>query len=163
MMSLRKRLVASWFHLRNCGRPHILSVETHLCDHCNLNCRSCTHLCPLVTEPTFNDLEEYVRDIRTLAGKLNVHTVYLMGGEPLLHPQVIDFMRVTREVYPRWRIVIITNGLLLLKMPESFWRAMCMYRVCLRWSVYPATRGQFEEICKCCKKYRVFFENGSIG
>ena len=40
---------------------------------------------------------------------------------------------------------------------------MCIYRVHLRWSVYPATRSQFEEICKCCKKYRVFFENGSIG
>lgn len=85
------------FRLKKLDKPYLRYLETHLCDHCNLNCKSCTHFCPLVTEPTFTDLEQYTKDIRTLSKKLAIRTIRLMGGEPLLHPQVNDFIRVTRS------------------------------------------------------------------
>jgi ABC-2 type transport system ATP-binding protein len=77
-----------------------------------------------VTEPTFTDLEQYTKDIRTLSKKLAIRTIRLMGGEPLLHPRVNDFMRVTREAYPHSKIFIVTNGLLLLKMLNDFWETL---------------------------------------
>ena len=87
--SLQYRSFVVWFYLQNLGKPRIPYLETHLCDHCNLNCKSCSHFCPLVTEPTFTDLEQYTKDIRVLSKKLAIRTIRLMGGEPLLHPQDI--------------------------------------------------------------------------
>ena len=117
-----------------------------MCDHCNLNCRSCGVFSPLVTEPTFTDLEQYIEDIRELSGKLTVRTIRLMGGEPLLHPQVNDFVRVTREAYPHARVFIVTNGLLLLKMSESFWKTLRICRAGIRWSKYPPLKEKFKQI-----------------
>ena len=45
--------------------------------------------------------------------------IILMGGEPLLHPQVGEFCRVTRECYPEAGITIITNGTLIPKMGKA--------------------------------------------
>lgn len=36
-----------------------------------------------------------------------------MGGEPLLHPQVIDFCTETRKIFPKASIVLVSNGILL--------------------------------------------------
>ena len=69
-----------------------------------------------------------------------------MGGEPLLHPQANDFMRVTREAYPHSRIFIVTNGILLLKMPETFWETLRQYRIRISWSKYPPLKDKFAEI-----------------
>ena len=138
----------------------ILYLETHVCDHCNLNCKSCTHFCPLVTEPTFTDLERYTQDIQTLSKKLAIRTIRLMGGEPLLHPQINDFIRVTREAYPHSRLFIVTNGLLLLKMPEAFWETLQTYRVRIHWSKYPPLKERFAEIENRLRKARVSYHGG---
>lgn len=39
-----------------------------------------------------------------------------MGGEPLLHPRVCDFLEYTRSLFPNTQIQIVTNGLLLGKI-----------------------------------------------
>ena len=36
-----------------------------------------------------------------------------MGGEPLLHPQVIEFCTFTRNLFPTSEIVLVSNGILL--------------------------------------------------
>ena len=46
----------------------------------------------------------------------NVHTIRLMGGEPLLHPEVVKFCKATRELFPNSEIVLVSNGLLLPKL-----------------------------------------------
>jgi len=149
------RVLDACFRLRNINKPYILYMETHLCDHCNLNCMSCAHLSPLVTEPSFTDLEQYTNDIRMLSKKLAIRTIRIMGGEPLLHTQVNDFVRVTREAFPHSRIFIVTNGLLLLKMPESFWETLHKYRVRINWSKYPPLKERFHEIYGCIRKHHV--------
>lgn len=160
--SLQYRSFVVRFHLQNLGKPWIPYMETHLCDHCNLNCKSCSHFCPLVTEPTFTDLEQYTRDIQTLSKKLAIRTIRLMGGEPLLHPQVNDFMRVTREAYPHSRIFIVTNGLLLQKMPNDFWETLRQYRIRIHWSKYPPLKDKFSEIYGHLKKHRALLEFGEM-
>lgn len=152
--SLQYRSFVVWFHLRNLNKTYISQLETHLCDHCNLSCKSCTHFSPLVTEPVFTDLEQYTKDIRALSKKLEIRTILLLGGEPLLHPQLNDFMRVTRETYPHSRIFILTNGLLLPKMPNDFWETLRQCRIHIRWSKYPLLKDKFSEIYRHLKKHR---------
>ena len=61
-------------------RPELRYVELHLTDHCNLNCRGCTHYCP-VASPWYADLAQHRRDMGRLAQLFrNVGTIRLMGG-----------------------------------------------------------------------------------
>ena len=91
-------------------------LEHHLVDHCNLNCNGCSHFSPLC-EPWFEELGDFERDFRKLAeiSDQKVGIIRLMGGEPLLHPNINQFLMVCRELFPLTHIELVTNGLLLKK------------------------------------------------
>lgn len=115
-----------------------LQFEVHVTEHCNLNCRQCSHFSPLAEE-TFLDVQEYERDVNRLSELFDgeASTILLLGGEPLLHSQLTDVMGVTRKAFPDARIRIITNGILLPKMTEEFWRKCRELRVEISPSEYP--------------------------
>lgn len=92
-------------------------IEHHITDHCNLNCNGCTHFSPLA-EPWFEDLEDFKKDFNKLNELFDVKTIRLMGGEPLLHPEVKEFIIQTREIFHKARIELVTNGILLNEDPE---------------------------------------------
>lgn len=94
-------------------------LEHHIVDHCNLNCAGCSHFSPLVQEKWFEDIEDFRRDFSKLASLTEVRTIRLMGGEPLLHPQVADFIKIARELFPNTDLQIVTNGLLLKQKKED--------------------------------------------
>ena len=87
-------------------------IETHLVDHCNLRCRGCSHFSGLAPEQ-FKSLESFHKEMAQLCRVTDVHTIRLMGGEPLLHPQVVDFCEITRSLFPNSEIVLVSNGILL--------------------------------------------------
>lgn len=99
-------------------------LHIHLADHCNLNCRGCDNFSPLSPE-VFADIDVVERDcarISELSGG-RVNEVQLLGGEPLLHPQVTDFFEIVRKYFPDTPVKIVTNGLLLLKQRDHFWES----------------------------------------
>lgn len=85
-------------------------LEIHLANHCNLNCKSCNHYSP-VSEPSFLDFNSFKSNIDHLIG-LNFN-FRLLGGEPLLNPQIEQFIIYLRKNFNNSKIEIITNGLLL--------------------------------------------------
>lgn len=89
-------------------------IELHLVDHCNLGCVGCSHFSNLA-EPYYKSLEEYIEELMDLS-KIDIQTIRLMGGEPLLHPLWLKFCQVTRMYFPHSEIVLVTNGLLLDKI-----------------------------------------------
>ena len=118
-------------------------LEVNLADHCNLNCQCCDHFSPIASE-TFLDFEQYVKDIKRLAkltnGELGI--MKLQGGEPLLNESLIDYMQVTREVFPNALICLFTDGLLLDKWnkkegDENIWEAVKKYEIEVRLTQYP--------------------------
>jgi uncharacterized radical SAM superfamily Fe-S cluster-containing enzyme len=76
-------------------------IEVNLADHCNLNCQMCDHFSPLA-KPTFLDLETFRRDMKRLAELTDgyIDIMKLQGGEPLLNDQAIEFIKITRELFP---------------------------------------------------------------
>ena len=116
--------------------PTLYHFDVHITDHCNLNCRGCGHfsnLCP----PTFLDLEAFRSDMAAMAAKLCIEQIYLLGGEPLLHPQVSEFIRVAREFFPDTRIYVVTNGSLVMRQDDEFWKAMADTHTILMCDAYP--------------------------
>lgn len=115
-------------------------LDVQVCDHCNLRCAGCLHFAPLADE-RFLDLVEYERDLSRLAAVEGIggyfDSVALMGGEPLLHPRLPDIVRATRAHLPGEAVVLCTNGLLLRRMGDGFWRALADCDVVLLLSPYP--------------------------
>lgn len=93
-------------------------LEHHIVDHCNLKCAGCSHFSPIADE-WFEDIEDFKRDFGELAKKFQVGTIRLMGGEPLLHPQVYDFLEVARQLFPASEIQLVTNGILISQQKEK--------------------------------------------
>lgn len=118
-------------------KPSLSYLELHLVDHCNLNCKGCGHFSPLA-DPWFADLEEYSRDMLQLQKLFaTVHTIRLMGGEPLLHPEIESFLFSTRDCFPKADIRIVTNGILLHEMPDTFWKACQSCSIGIDVTIYP--------------------------
>ena len=128
---------------RNC----LLKLDYHLTEHCNLNCKCCSTYAPLA-EKEFTDIEVFKADLtrlRELIGDklLNLH---LLGGEPLLHPDVEQFIVAARAIFPETFIDVVSNGLLVKKMPDSFWNTMKEQDVVLQFSAYPVNLDYVELI-----------------
>lgn len=96
--------------------------EFHIVEHCNLKCAGCTHFSPLAKEE-YLDLSEFEKDIKRLAELTggNTRFINLLGGEPLLHPEICGFLNVARNAFPNTCIRVVTNGIKLLDMPQDFW------------------------------------------
>lgn len=111
-------------HLRAVSNPPILDV--HLADHCNLNCAGCNHFAPVAAR-RFLPLDQYARDLGLLSRIPGIDGYFselcLMGGEPLLHPEVSEAIRLSRRFLPGTTLALVTNGILLDRMPPDFWAA----------------------------------------
>lgn len=122
-------------------RPKLarLSVEYNLTEHCNLSCALCDHAAPLLAE-RFAVLEEFERDLAALGAVLHSRQLRIVGGEPLLHPRLLDFLRAGRRAAVADRIVVITNGTRLHAAPDEFWALVDE----LWLSVYPGVRRRLD-------------------
>lgn len=105
-------------------KTEIPFLETNLAYKCNLNCRGCQHFCPLVDKKRLADPEIFKKDIGRLSELFdNINVIALMGGEPLLHPKLMDFARYARKAFPNSDVVVYTNGILLAKQDLEFWES----------------------------------------
>ncbi|MDR0743153.1 MAG: radical SAM protein [Tannerella sp.] len=119
-------------------KKQIPILHIHLADHCNLNCRGCDNFSPLSPE-VFAKIDVVERDCARISAlsEGNVNEVQLLGGEPLLHPQVTAFNEIARKYFPTTPVKIVTNGILLLKQPDTFWESCRENRIEIMVTKYP--------------------------
>lgn len=134
-------------------------------DHCNLNCKGCGHFSPLA-EHSFLDLDVFERDLKRLHELLHgeIHCLEIMGGEALLHPNVNDFIQIMSK-YVYGEKFICTNGVLLPKMPDSFYRLCAETHTTISITIYPISLD-WEEINRKAnlygtQLYKIVSEGGS--
>ena len=133
------------------GKIHRRSVEYNLTEHCNLRCRGCGHASPLLPEK-FASLASFRADLEALAEVFHSDELRVVGGEPLLHPQLLDFLREARRINIADRIVLYTNGVLLHKAPVELWQSVDEIYL----SIYPGVHRRLDE-SECARLCR---ENG---
>lgn len=113
-------------------------VEVNIVSHCNLNCRWCSHFSPVAVEE-YLPVESAEKDFSRLAelSEGGVNRIHIMGGEPLLHPQCCDFLKLARKHFP-WSVIrLVTNGTLLSAQHESFWSCLSDNWITLSPTKYP--------------------------
>lgn len=119
-----------------------MTFEVSLVDHCNLSCQMCDHYSQL-SEPWFLDVEQFSRDMHEM-GRIYDHeigAISLLGGEPTLHPRIIDIIKIVRREFPTSELIVLTNGVKLLSMEHmedgNFWQVCKDYDVHITVTVYP--------------------------
>lgn len=119
----------------------LVNVDYHIIDRCNLKCVGCNHFCPLVPDSNKpKSIEQITADLALLSKfKDHVQTLGLLGGEPLLHPQLSRICRISRYFFPNSEISITTNGLLVNRVREIK-EAVEEFNIQLVVSVYPLNK-----------------------
>lgn len=129
-----------------------LSVEYSLTEHCNISCHACAHASPLLPEK-FAEVEDFIRDFEALATVFHSRELRIVGGEPLLHRDLLRFLEEGKRIGIADAIVVYTNGVLLHRMPEDFWRLVDKLHV----SAYPGVRRRLddEDCARLCQTHDV--------
>jgi organic radical activating enzyme len=83
-----------------------------------------------------------------------VDTLMLLGGEPLLHPDIIEWIQSARRLLPEQKINLTTNGILLADMSEEFWNICHNNNIRILISRYPINID-VDEITSKAKKFNV--------
>jgi MoaA/NifB/PqqE/SkfB family radical SAM enzyme len=91
-----------------------LQCSLYVTDQCNLDCAYCTEYDNSRPHPSLADLRRWLEKIRALG----TVRVALVGGEPLMHPDIADVVRAARDL--GLATSLTTNGFLLTpKLVES--------------------------------------------
>lgn len=99
-------------------------IKYDIIEHCNLNCRNCSHFSQFKDnkERSVQYIEE---DVKLLVERMDIDEFHIFGGEPLLHSDITGVVLTLRKVLgPEVEIRLLTNGLKILSMPDSFWLAV---------------------------------------
>jgi MoaA/NifB/PqqE/SkfB family radical SAM enzyme len=147
--------------LKGKGITKLFPVEVHVVEHCNLNCSGCNHFSSLAEEEYLQP-EQFEKDFKRLAElSKDYFAIKILGGEPLLHPQLTDFFDIARKYFPSTSIQVTTNGILLTKQTEEFWQNCNKNRITVSVSQYPIklNKKEIKTIAKAHKVKIVF--NGS--
>ena len=141
--------------LDNIDKKTLPYVEMHLADCCNLNCRGCTHFSAIFEKklPDFGKRIEAVRIISQLFS--NVLQISLLGGEPLLNPNLNEYVMEIRNIFPNTELQIVTNGLLLLSISEEILKKIASNHVTVSISEYEPTHRMIARICQRLENYGI--------
>ncbi|HWL85697.1 MAG TPA: radical SAM protein [Polyangiaceae bacterium] len=105
------------------GRVRLEAFELHVAEHCNLRCANCCNMSPLVSE-RFLSISEVQSICQSMSGSIVADVLKIMGGEPLLHPNIVDILHILRASGVGDKVRLFTNGLLLHSMKDAFWEAL---------------------------------------
>lgn len=127
------------------------SIEINVVDHCNLTCNNCNHASPEVQEKYLEPSELY-RQLLQLKLSYKSWQVKLIGGEPLLHPDLLTIVKLVKKSCIAKKILLVTNGTLLPKMSEEIWHLIDGLEI----SIYPTpglSRKKFETYKALARRY----------
>jgi hypothetical protein len=133
----------------------------NILDHCNLRCKSCDHFAS-IAEERYVSLDDIKKDLARMSKILNgeVKIIGVMGGEPLLHPQLKEILTSTRLFFPKTLIRLVTNGILLLRQNEGFWQTCRDQNIVIVNTKYPINLD-YQAIKEAAAMHGVMFEHFS--
>jgi Radical SAM superfamily/4Fe-4S single cluster domain len=96
------------------NKPVLPFLELMTIRTCNLSCQGCTTFSDLKYSgySTWKDTKQFLEQ---WADRLDIQAIGFMGGEPLINPEIQDWITGVRKLLPKAQIRFVTNGLLLEK------------------------------------------------
>ena len=131
-------------YLLSDGRVNLPYFEVDIVKGCNLKCEYCTHFSTY--RKGIVSVRQIVHWFKTWHKKIQPEVIHILGGEPLLHPGLSDIVRESRRIWEGTILEIVTNGLLLSKMPQKTLHALKESDVRILISDHSGTDIFFEKV-----------------
>lgn len=136
--------------------PILPYIEVPVTDKCNLNCKGCLFACNAIGQNEDVPTWQVVSDLRRMKEVFgDIPWIRILGGEPLLHPQLLYILGECRKVFPKSEVDILTNGLLFPKLPESFFGELVRQDISIHISGYKPTLGILDQIGRTLSKHKL--------
>ena len=94
-------------------------LETMITQVCNISCHGCTNYSDLPSAG-YVTWQQGQQQLEPWLEILDIPDFGIIGGEPLINPEVVDWILGVRKLLPHSQIRFTTNGLLLHKHPDLF-------------------------------------------
>jgi organic radical activating enzyme len=142
------------------GKIMTKAVEYSVAYHCNLKCAGCSHMAPFLGRK-FPPVESFAADVNKLSKGLHASDIRLVGGEPLLNPEIDSFIKIAKASKIADTVMVTTNGLLLHKMKSEFWENVDFVSVTLYPDALPSEKyvEEFKERAQESKTRLRLFPN----
>ena len=100
-------------------KPKLPLAEFYITNVCNFNCDNCNRMNNYYFSghQLWKDYADVYREFST---KLDIETINILGGEPMLNPTLIDWIQGIRSYWPESEINIVTNGTRLKHWPNLY-------------------------------------------
>ena len=139
-------------------KPTLPYFEVPITDKCNLNCKGCLFACNAIKGSEHVSKEQIIKDAKRMAELFyDVPWIRILGGEPLMHPDIEEILSEYRNIYPDSEIDLCTNGLLITKMNESFFKCLIDNNITIHVSGYKPTYNQLDKIDEKLKEYKLVY------
>ena len=144
--------------LRNYYSKGKVEINVILCNYCNLNCSSCMFGTNTKEIPRLvYDLEQYKKDIVYLSRFKDIirHFTFL-GGEPTILKNLLTYIEITKEAFPKAKLEVITNGIKLVK-DNILLKKLSQLNVSLLFSYYTETASIIKALVQKCNIFKISY------
>ena len=105
----------------------IANLDLQITLRCNASCRNCIKFCNKESitgldysdsDMTLGQIDEVVRQIKSLQNTTMINCIVVTGGEPLLHPQIVEIMQKLEELRTSGHVKVLwINSNLIIPAP----------------------------------------------
>lgn len=140
-------------------RDELDTIELHVADHCNLNCKNCSMFCGLVDKEVFSNFEQTKKSFTKLRSIFShIKRIRIIGGEPFLNKELDKYISMIRNFYSYSEIRIITNGILVRNMDASLKNCIKNNSAVIVITPYPSFADQIEDVVTFLRNNKIRFE-----
>lgn len=147
-------------------------MDLVLTTKCTLRCKRCANLMQYYEHPMHVNLDVVINSMEKLLSAIDeIQTVYVLGGEPFLYPQLEDVMLYLKRQEKIKNINIVTNGTICPSYEKNFWDNISGKNVTIYISNYGELSRKKQQLFDMCCKYlvnceisenNVFYDTGNM-
>ena len=116
----------------------ICHLDIHVTNHCNMNCEACSHFSPLAYDKWMISSKRFEENINRLCNKIsNICSIAILGGEPLLNPELPQILDSVRKAYRYADIALLTNAILIKSISNELVDSIKRNSILVSVSLYP--------------------------
>lgn len=141
-------------------KPSLHYFEVPITDNCNLNCKGCL----FASNTTKTEQHVPYKVIETDAKRMaelfhDVPWIRILGGEPLMHPDIDKILECYRSIFPYSEIDLCTNGLLIPKIGDGhrLWDCIKKNHISIHVSGYKPTYSMLDKIDTILKEHNLSY------
>ena len=118
----------------------IPSLSYEIIKSCNLKCQGCSHFTDINNLKNKIPIDQIKEELSNWNEIVEPEIFKVLGGEPLIHNELIPVLELIKKLYEKSEIIISSNGLLLKNFDDHFGRTIADLKVKIRVSVHSESK-----------------------